>query len=94
MSAYIIADVTVTHPQQYEDYKRLSTLAMRAYDAKVLVRGGETRRLEGREPGRTVIMEFPSMAAAQAFYDSAQYRRARNARAGAAVMNMFIVQGV
>jgi len=94
MSAYIIADVTVTHPHQYEDYKRLSTLAMRAYDAKVLVRGGDARRLEGREPGRTVIMEFPSMAAAQAFYDSAQYRRARNARAGAAVMNMFIVQGV
>ena len=93
MSAYIIADVTVTNAQQYEDYKRLSTLAMRAHDAKVLVRGGETRHLEGREPGRTVLMQFPSMAAAQAFYDSWQYRRARNAREGAAIMNMFIVQG-
>ncbi len=88
MSAYLIADVTVTKPAQYEDYKRLSTLAMRAYDAKILVRGGESRHLEGREP------EFPSMAAAQAFYDSWQYRRARNAREGAAVMNMFIVQGM
>ncbi len=93
MSAYIIADVTVTNPQQYEDYKRLSTLAMRAHDVKVLVRGGETRHLEGREPGRTVMLQFPSLAAAQAFYDSWQYRRARNAREGAAVMNMFIVQG-
>ncbi|MEI2417403.1 DUF1330 domain-containing protein [Orrella sp. JC864] len=93
MTAYLIADVQVTHPQRYEDYKRLSTLAMRAHDAKVLVRGGETRRLEGREPGRTVMIEFPSMAAAQAFYDSWQYRRARNAREGAAIMNMFIVQG-
>ena len=27
MSAYIIAEVTVTKPAQYEDYKRLSTLA-------------------------------------------------------------------
>ncbi|SEI88985.1 MULTISPECIES: DUF1330 domain-containing protein [unclassified Achromobacter] len=94
MSAYLIADVNVTKPAQYEDYKRLSTLAMRAYDAKVLVRGGESKHLEGREPGRTVVMEFPSMAAAQAFYDSWQYRRARNAREGAAVMNMFIVQGM
>ncbi|MNW16759.1 hypothetical protein D3C71_2157240 [compost metagenome] len=67
---------------------------MRAYDAKILVRGGESKHLEGREPGRTVVMEFPSMAAAQAFYDSWQYRRARNAREGAAVMNMFIVQGM
>ena len=58
MSAYLIADVSVTKPAQYEDYKRLSTLAMRAYDAKVLVRGGESRHLEGREPGRTVIMGF------------------------------------
>lgn len=94
MSAYLIADVTVTKPSQYEDYKRLSTLAMRAYDAKILVRGGDSKHLEGREPGRTVVMEFPSMAAAQAFYDSWQYRRARNAREGAAVMNMFIVQGM
>lgn len=93
MSAYLIADVSVTKPAQYEDYKRLSTLAMRAYDAKILVRGGESKVLEGREPGRTVVMEF-SMGAAQAFYDSWQYRRARNAREGAAVMNMFIVQGM
>ena len=57
MSAYLIADVSVTKPAQYEDYKRLSTLAMRAYDAKILVRGGD-KVLEGREPGRTVVMEF------------------------------------
>ena len=45
MSAYLIADVTVTKPAQYEDYKRLSTLAMRAYDAKILVRGGQSKHL-------------------------------------------------
>lgn len=94
MTAYLIADVDVTKPSQYEDYKRLSTLAMRAHNAKVLVRGGESKHLEGREPGRTVLLEFPSMAAAQAFYDSWQYRRARNAREGAAIVNMFIVQGM
>lgn len=94
MAAYVIADVNVTKPEQYEAYRRLSTLAMRAYDAKILVRGGETRRLEGREPGRTVVMQFPDMAAAQAFYDSWQYRRARNAREGAAEMNLLIVEGV
>ena len=49
MSAYLIADVSVTKPAQYEDYKRLSTLAMRAYDAKIL-RGGESKVLEGVNP--------------------------------------------
>jgi len=94
MPAYIVADVNVHKPAQYEQYKRLSSLAISAFDAKILVRGGETRKLEGREPGRTVLLEFPSMARAQAFYDSWQYRRARNAREGAAEMNMFIVKGV
>ncbi|MYZ45879.1 DUF1330 domain-containing protein [Schauerella aestuarii] len=94
MTAYIIVDVNVTKPAQYEAYKRLSSLAMTAHDAKVLVRGGESRRLEGRDPGRTVLLQFPTMAKAQAFYDSWQYRRARNAREGAADMNMIIVQGV
>lgn len=94
MSAYLIADVSVSNPQQYEDYKRLSSQAMAEHGAKVLVRGGQTQRLEGREPGRTVLLEFPSVEAAQAFYESETYRAARQAREGAAVMNMFIVQGI
>lgn len=93
MTAYVIANVFVTHPEKYEEYRRFSTLAMRAHDVKVLVRGGKTEALEGRDPGRTVVLQFPSMGAARAFYNSAQYRRARNARERAAVMNMYIVEG-
>lgn len=92
-AAYIIANVFVSNPEKYEEYRRFSTLAMRAHDVKVRVRGGKTETLEGRDPGRTVMLEFPSMSAARAFYSSAQYRRARNAREGAAVMNMYIVEG-
>lgn len=93
MTAYIIANITVTNPEAYEEYRRFSTLAMRAHDVKVLVRGGKTQILEGREPGRTVMLQFPNMAAATAFYNSAQYRRARNVRERAAIMNMYIVEG-
>jgi uncharacterized protein (DUF1330 family) len=92
--AYIIADVQVTDPQQYDEYKKLSTAAMQAHGAVVRVRGGKSVKLEGREPGRTVVLEFPSAQAAQAFYDSPEYGLARKARANAAVMNMFIVEGV
>jgi uncharacterized protein (DUF1330 family) len=94
MPAYIVADVEVTDPAQYEDYKKLSTAAMRAHGAEVLVRGGRTEPLEGREPHRVVVLKFPSMQAARAFYDSPEYARARAARANAAVMNMFIVEGL
>lgn len=92
--AFIIMDVEITHPEQYAEYKKWSSLAMQAHDVKILARGGPTHHLEGREPGRSVILEFPDMQAAKAFYQSHQYQRARNARENAAIMNMFIVQGV
>ena len=93
MSAYLIADVSVTKPAQYEDYKRLSTLAMRAYDAKILVRGGESKVLEGREPhrGRHGI---PLHGRRAGLLRLLAVPPGRNAREGAAVMNMFIVQGM
>ncbi len=94
MPAYIIADVTVTDPSQYEEYKVLSSKSFEAHDVHVLVRGGVTERLEGREPMRTVILEFEDHAAARKFYDSEEYQRAKTARQGAAVMNMFIVDGI
>ena len=92
--AFIIMDVDVTHPKQYAEYKKWSSLAMQAHNVKVLVRGGATHPLEGRKPGRSVVLEFPNWEAAENFYESHQYRRARNARENAAIMNMFIVQGV
>ncbi|TSE21420.1 hypothetical protein Talka_00088 [Tepidimonas alkaliphilus] len=94
MSAYIIADVDVTDPQQYEEYKRWSSAAMQAHGAEVLVRGGAVTVLEGSwQPSRIVVLRFPSVEAARAFYDSPEYRRAREARAGAAVMRMIAVEG-
>lgn len=94
MSAYIIAQVDVTDPEQYAQYKELSSQAIAAHGAEVCVRGGSVEVLEGDwVPTRVVVLRFPDMAAARAFYDSAEYRRARQARAGAATMRMIVVQG-
>jgi uncharacterized protein (DUF1330 family) len=95
MAAYILANVKVTHPEQYEDYRRLSTLAMKEHGAEVLVRGGKTTVLEGDwTPERVVLLKFPTPEAAQAFYDSPEYGAAREAREGIAVMRMVLIEGV
>ena len=91
--AYIIANIKVTNPEQYEEYRRLSTIAMKEANAEVLVRGGTTQGLEGETPLRTVVLKFPSMAAAQEFYEFEPYKKARKAREGAAEMTMYIVEG-
>jgi uncharacterized protein (DUF1330 family) len=93
-SAYLIANVDVTDPVQYEEYKRLSTIAMKAHGAEVCIRGGKVEVLEGDwAPSRFVMLKFESMDKARAFYRSAEYEAARKARAGAAVMRMIIVEG-
>jgi uncharacterized protein (DUF1330 family) len=94
MSAYIIANVRVTDPAQYEQYKKFSTLAMQAHGAEVCVRGGAVQVLEGDwQPDRMVVLKFPSVEKARAFYDSPEYAKARDARAGAAIMRMVLVEG-
>ena len=94
-SAYIIANVDVKNPQQYEEYKRLSTIAMKTYGAEVCVRGGKAEVLEGDwTPHRLVLLKFPSVEQARKFYDSTEYGAARKAREGIAVMRMVLVEGV
>ncbi len=94
-SAYIIAHVQVTNPTQYEDYKRLSTLAMQAYGAEVCIRGGKIEVLEGDwSPERLVVLKFPDVATAKRFNDSPEYGTARASRQGAAVMRMVLVEGL
>lgn len=94
-SAYVIASVTVTNPAQYDEYRKLSSEAMRVHGAEVCVRGGNVEVLEGDwAPGRIVVLKFPSVEAARAFYDSPEYRKARAARAGAAIMRLAVVEGV
>jgi len=94
-SAYIIASVDVTNPEQYEQYKVFSTKAMQAHGAEVCIRGGQVQVLEGDwNPGRTVVLKFNSVEDAKTFYNSPEYTLARNAREGAAVMRMALVEGV
>lgn len=94
-SAYIIANVEVTNPTQYEDYKKWSSAAMQAHGAEVCVRGGKIEVLEGDwEPQRIVVLKFASVEAAKAFNDSPEYGKARESRQGAAVMRMVVVEGL
>jgi len=94
-SAYILANITVTNAEQYEEYKKLSSAAMKTHGAEVCVRGGKVEVLEGDwTPERVVLLKFPSVEAARKFNDSVEYGAARKSRQGAAVMRMVLIEGV
>ena len=95
MTAYIIADVTVTDAEKMANYREWSTKAMQEHGAQVLVRGGAFEVLEGPwTPSRLVLLAFESMDKAKAFYNSQTYTHARSLRESAGVMRMVVVEGV
>jgi uncharacterized protein (DUF1330 family) len=95
MPAYIIADVTITNEDQMKIYREWSTRAIQEHGAEVLVRGGRIVPLEdGWTPERIVVLKFKDLEAAQTYYASEAYTKAREAREGAGSIRMIAVEGV
>jgi uncharacterized protein (DUF1330 family) len=94
MKAYIIVDVKITDPVRYEDYKKLTPGSLVPYEGKFIVRGGTSETLEGDwKPGRIVVIEFPSMEKAKAWWSSEGYAPAKAIRQSASVAQLIVVEG-
>jgi uncharacterized protein (DUF1330 family) len=92
---YVIAEITVTDPEAYKQYAATVPAIAAKFSGKYLVRGGQTVTVEGQPPSeRIVVIEFDSLAAAQSFEDSAEYRAAAPLRRKAARSRVFLVEGV
>lgn len=95
MTAYVIASIEVTDAGKYQNYMALSPAAIAAAGGQFIVRGGNPKVMEGDWPrSRVVVVEFPSREAAENFYHSELYVKARAERAGAAAFSMVVVDGV
>ncbi len=81
MPALLVADIDVRDPETYARYRTANPEIVRKFGGRYLAVGGEVRVLEGDwVPRRTVIIEFPDMAAIQAFYLSPEYADLRTIR--------------
>ena len=95
MAAYLVVDIEITNPTQFEEYKKLAPAAIAKYGGRYVIRGGAYETVEGNwKPERITIVEFDSMEKAKAFYTSPEYGVAIKARAGAANFKALLVQGV
>lgn len=95
MSAYVIADVTVTDAEQMAKYREWSTKAAAEFGASFIVRGGAITVFEGDwQPSRVVILQFADSATAKKWYASETYQHAITLRKNAGVMRMVMVEGV
>jgi uncharacterized protein (DUF1330 family) len=94
MPAYIIAEIEVTDPETYAGYREMVAPTLAAYGGRFLVRGGAAEALEGEPPGRVVIVEFADVEQAKAWWDSPEYRAARELRRRAANSRLIVVEGL
>jgi uncharacterized protein (DUF1330 family) len=95
MPAYVVVEIEVLDAEKYETYKQLVPPSINAYGGRFLVRGGRVETLEGEwSPKRFVIVEFPSVARAKAWWDSAEYAEAKALRQASAHTEMIVVEGL
>lgn len=76
MPAYVVGLHQITNPSRFEEYKTKIGPMVARYGGRYLTRGENLRMPEGGHwtPERVVVIEFPDMAAINAWYASPEYQ--------------------
>ena len=94
MTAYVIADIEITHPEGYATYRPMAAESVARHGGRFIARGGAVDAMEGGwTPKRVIIIEFPSMEAARTFYHSDDYQAALAVRLANSTGRVVIVDG-
>ncbi len=94
MPAYVIVQVEITDWDKFREYLKETPHTIAAHGGRYVARAGETVTLEGEENRkRIVVIEFPSLDHARKWYDSAEYRRVKTIREGAAIGSIIAIEG-
>jgi len=92
--ASIVGRVTVTDWDAYREYMKRTPKIIDQFGGRFIARGADIDTLEGeKETRRMVIIEFPSIEKAKAFYQSDAYQNARQIRANSAEAQFVVLDG-
>jgi len=95
MSAYAVAVIRETRfGPDVKEYLEKIDATLAPHYGKYRVHGGPYHSLEGAWSGDLVVIEFPSLEHAKAWYDSASYRAIRPLRQNNTAGDVFLVSGV
>ena len=95
MPAYLISDVSVKDAEAFQAYRSRAATSIEQHGGRYLVRGGPIDILEGSwAPTTIIIVEFPDIERAQAWYSSPEYAAALAFRDSALSRNLILVDGI
>lgn len=95
MRYYAVADLDVRDPAWVQEYVRKVTPMVEKRGGRYLARTAQIEQVEGDRtvPQIAMIIEWPSKEAADAFYESEEYRPYREARKEGARNEFLLVAG-
>jgi uncharacterized protein (DUF1330 family) len=97
MGAYIIAEHQITDPTKFEEYRTKVAPMIAKHGGRYLTKAGSHVILEKEkavwQPERVVIIEFPDMAALNAWYRSPEYQPLIALRQAAATDMLITLEG-
>jgi uncharacterized protein (DUF1330 family) len=93
MAAYIISRVHVKDPERMKDYAARSIALAKTYGASYPARTDRVEALEGPYDGRRLIIQFPDLASARAYWAFPEYQELRKLRHAAADSELWLVPG-
>lgn len=94
MPAYVVVEINIVDPTEYELVKKLTPPTVQQYGGIYLARGGFTETLEGDwEPKRLVVLQFPDLQAARDWWSSPEYAPVKAMRQKTAVTLMVLTEG-
>lgn len=95
MKYYAVAELDVTDPQWVGDYVANVTGMVERHGGRYLARTAGIEQIEGerKPPQIYLLIEWPSKQAADAFYESEEYRPHREARRNGARNEFFLIAG-
>ena len=94
MAAYVISRVRIDDPDAMAQYLDEVPLVVAAYGGEYVVRTADVTPLEGDwSHNRVVVLRFPDVKAAQAWYNSPDYAGLRALRQQASEAQIVVVPG-
>lgn len=95
MSAYGFAHLRARrpHPQILEYLERIQA-TLDPFEGRFVIHGPPTEVVEGHWPGSMVLLEFPDLAHARAWYHSPAYREIAHLRTDHIDGDLLLIEGV
>lgn len=95
MSAYAVARLTdVAMGEEIVAYLKRIDATLKPFNGHFLIHGGPVERLEGAWSGDLIMIGFPDMKSARAWYTSPAYREILPLRTGNSKGDVILIEGV